>query len=129
MKTHITLMLFIGMMVSTFTSTAQQWEKLGSRVINYNLERDVIPVGAHERSFSKLRIVVKGGAINMHRMVVEYMNGERDEIEVKHNFSKASASRLIDLRGGERKIKTIEFVYDTKNLARQKAIITIWGKH
>ena len=130
MNTRILSLLFTAFLFLSFTSTAQgKWERLGSRVVNFGLDKDVIPVGAHEGNFTKLKIVVKGGAINMHRMTVEYMNGEVEKIALKHNFSKSSATRLIDLKGHKRKIKKITFFYDTKNLARKKATVHVFGRH
>ena len=128
MKKNLLLLVLFSFTFG-LTGLAQEWERLGSRVVNYGLDRDVIAVGANEGGFTKLKVDVRGGAINMHRLVVEYGNGERDEIELRHNFSKGSGSRIIDLNGGKRIIKTITFVYDTKNLARKRAIVTVFGKH
>lgn len=128
MKNYLLLLLF-SLLTLSFHSNAQEWERLGSRVVNFGLERDVIQVGANEGGFTKLKIEVRGGAINMHRLVVEYGNGERDEIELRHNFVRGSDSRIIDLNGGKRIIKNITFVYDTKNLARRKAVVHVFGKH
>lgn len=129
MNTKILSLLFTAFLLVSFTGTAQKWERLGSRVVNYGLDKDVIHVGAHEGAFTKLRIVVKGGAINMHKMTIEYMNGEKDEVELRHNFSKQSASRIIDLNGNKRLIKKITFFYDTKNLARRRAAVHVFGRH
>ncbi len=131
MTKYLTLTFIIGFLLINFSATAQKkgkWQKLGSRVVNYAVDRDVIPVGAQEGNYTKLRIVVKGGAINMHRMTVHFGNGTSQDIELRHNFSRRSVSREIDLIGNERKIKTIEFIYDTKNLARSRAIVTVFGR-
>ena len=120
MSTKILSLLFTAFIFLSFNVDAQaKWERLGSRAVNFGLDKDVIPVGAHEGNFTKLKIIVKGGAINMHRMTVEYMNGEVEKIELKHNFSKSSSTRMIDLKGHKRKIKKITFFYDTKNLTRR----------
>jgi hypothetical protein len=131
MKLKLFMLFALSAMVMSFSISQGKanWEKLGSKVVNYGLEKDVIVVGAHEGGFTKLRIVVKGGAINMHKMTVNFANGTSQDVELKHNFSKASASREIDLAGEKRIIKTIEFVYDTKNLARSKAVVSVFGKH
>ena len=107
---------------------AGRWVKLGSKKVNYGLDRDVIRVGAKEGGFTKLKVKVTGGALNMHRMIVEYGNGSKDEINLRHNFSKRTASRVVDLNGGKRIIKDITFWYDTKNLARKKARVTVFGR-
>lgn len=130
MNTKFLTLLFTAFLFISFNSNAQaNWEKLGTRVVNYGLDKDIIPVGAHDGAFTKLKFVVKGGAINMHKVKVEFMNGETQEIALRHNFSKNSASRVIDLNGNKRLIKKITFFYDTKNLARRKASIHVFGRH
>lgn len=106
-----------------------KWEKLGSKSVNYKLDKDVIPVGVSDGVFSKLKIAVSGGNLNMHRMVIHYGNGSKEEIELRHVFSQASSSRLIDLKGNKRVIKKIAFLYDTKGLARGKAKVHVYGRH
>lgn len=128
MKKCLFLILIAVLSTVSFVH-AQQWEKLGSRAVNFGIDRDVIHVGANEGGFTKLKIDVRGGAINMHRLVVEYGNGEKEEIELRHNFTKGSGSRVIDLKGGKRIIKNITFVYDTKNRSRQRAVVTVFGRH
>ena len=116
-------------LMSFVPSQKAKWDKLGSRKVNYSLEKDVIPVGIKDGKFTKLKIVVRGGAINMHKMKVNFRNGSSQEIALKHNFNKNSASRTIDLNGGKRIIKNISFFYDTKNLARSKATVHVFGRH
>lgn len=105
------------------------WELLGSRKVNYALDRDEIDVTALEGRFTALKVVVRGAPLNMHKMVVEYGNGERDELEVRHNFGKGTDSRIIDLAGNRRIIRKVIFWYDTDNSGRRRATLNLWGKH
>lgn len=114
--------------LSSFTRGAS-WEHLGSRTVNYTLDKDVIKVTAKEGRFTKLKLKVSNGALRMHKMVVQYGNGEKDIIPMKYHFSRRSASRVIDLKGGKRIIKDITFFYDSKNRSRQKAKVHVFGKH
>ena len=123
------LLAFSSFDVERRSAAQGNWEKLGTKVVNFKVDRNVLVVGAHEGNFKKLKVAVSGGSLNMHRMVVHYGNGSKEEIELRHNFSKASASRVIDLRGHDRVIKKVVFVYDTKNAARQKAKVHVFGKH
>lgn len=133
MKTKFVLTLFMlnaALIMSSFKASESQrgrWEHLGSRTVNYSLDKDVIPVGAKEGVYTQLKLVVSGGSLNMHRMVVEYGNGERDEIELRHQFGRGSTSRVIDLRGNRRIIRSVHFWYDSKNLSRQRARISLFG--
>ncbi len=123
-------LLFIGL--SSFETSKKiqprDWVHLGSRKINWGVEKDVIVVGPNARGFTKLKIKVTGGAVNMRKMVVTYGNGDKDNIPLKFNFSKGAESRVIDLKGGKRQIKTISFWYDTKNGSKQKATVHVAGK-
>lgn len=130
MKLPIISLAVVVLFLMSFAPTQQaKWEKLGMRKVDFKVEKDVIPVGIKEGAFTKLKVVVKGGAINMHKMVVHFMNGTKEEIELKHNFTKNSGSRVIDLPGGKRIIKNIAFFYDTKNLAKSKATVVVFGRH
>ncbi len=124
------LLLVIFMMTGSFTTTnIGTWEHLGSRTVNYRLDKDVIKVTAREGGFKKLKIKVTGGSLNMHKMIVQYGNGKKDVIQLRHNFSRRSSTRIIDLNGGKRIIRDITFIYDTKNLSRKRAKVHVFGKH
>lgn len=114
---------------STGMAQTENWERLGTRAVDYKLDRDVVHVGAKKGGFTKLKIAVDGGSINMHKMVITYGNGSKETVELRHNFRPNSASRVIDIRGGKRLIQTITFYYDTKNLSHSKAVLTIFGRH
>jgi hypothetical protein len=60
-------------------------------------------------------------------MVVTYGNGTKDVIPLRHVFKRGSTSRIIDLRGGNRVIKKITFVYDRTRIAKG-ARVWVGGK-
>lgn len=133
MKSSVSFLFIIAtFLVSTsFTSTTHKigdWTKLGAKVVSYKLDRDVIRVGANDGRFTKLKVYVSGGSLNMHKMIVEYGNGSKDVIQLKHNFKKGTDTRIIDLEGKKRVIKDITFFYDTKNKSRKKAKVHVFGK-
>jgi hypothetical protein len=106
----------------------KDWTYLGSRKVNWGVEKDVITVGPKVTGLTKLKVKVTGGALNMRKMVVTYGNGQKDNIPLKFNFGKGAESRVIDLQGGKRQIKTITFWYDSKNKNKQKATIHVAGR-
>jgi hypothetical protein len=105
----------------------KDWTVLGSKKVNWKVDKDVLLVGPYEGVLSKLKIKVKGGTVHMIRMVVTYGNGAKDEIPLRHVFKRGSTSRVIDLRAGNRIIKKITFVYDRKNISR-RARVWVGGK-
>lgn len=134
MKNSVFANLFLLAVAAIFSlnfamNQPPRWEKLGERQVNYGLDHDEILVTAAEGRFSALQIRVKRGGVNMHKLVVHYGNGERDEIELRDNFAAGSESRVIDLSGARRVIRTVDFWYDTKNVADRKAVVELWGRH
>ena len=113
---------------STINTSISKWERLGSRTVNFKLDKDIIHVGAKDGRFAKLKLAVTGGDLNIHKMLIEYQNGQVENINLKHNFNKRSSSRIIDIDGRKRIIKNIIFWYDTKNKSKKKALITVFGR-
>ncbi len=112
----------------TSSTIANDWVRLGSKKVDFKLDRDIMQVGIADGRFAKLKLVVSGGSLNMHKMVVLYGNGSKEEIEVRHNFNGLSTTRVIDLNGNKRIIKKIMFIYDTKNASKRKAKVHVFGR-
>jgi hypothetical protein len=125
-------LFFVSLMsfdtVKTVENQKSEWLKLGSRKVNYALDQDVINVGLRDGKFKRLKLQVTGGSLNMHKMIVHYGNGTRESIALKYNFTRRAASRTIDLKGNQRIIRKIVFVYDSKNRSRQRATMHVFGK-
>jgi hypothetical protein len=47
---------------------------------------------------NQLKLVVRGGTLNMHKITVYFENGGQQDIEVRQVFQ-AKSSRIIDLKG------------------------------
>lgn len=133
MKNHLvrwSLSAALLLSVSLSSAIAQgRWEFLGSRKVNFSVDRDVIPVTWRGGSFDALRIDVRGGAVNMHKCVIHFENGGVREIELRYNFGPRRPSRLIDLPGNNRRIEKIVFWYDTKNASPGRAEVLVYGRH
>lgn len=109
------------------SSPMSKWVFLGSKTVDFGLDRDVVQVGYRDGSFKKIKIVVRGGGLNMYRCIVHFENGSKEEIDFRDNFSKNSATRIIDLPGNHRFIDRIVFVYDSKNNQTRKSKVLVFG--
>lgn len=130
----VALVALFAMSFQTSTVTAEDeasrpWELLGVKKVNYGLDRDEIDVTAQEGFFTGLKLKVKRSPINMHKLAVHYGNGEVQEIELRENFRAGTESRVLDLPGNKRVIRKVVIWYDTKNLARGKGVVELWGRH
>ncbi|MCA8923458.1 MAG: hypothetical protein KDD82_16700, partial [Planctomycetes bacterium] len=107
------------------------WTRLGTRNVGFGVDRDAITVTAAEGRFTRLRFHVGGNALIVDWIKVTFGNGETWE----HNpqapvrIAQGATSAAIDLPGGARVIKRIEFKYRTpvKKALRGKANVTAFG--
>ncbi|MCH2081802.1 MAG: DUF2541 family protein [Saprospiraceae bacterium] len=105
------------------------WELLGKKKVNYGLDRDEIMVTAKEGLFSKLHLSVKRAPINLHKLRIHFANGQTQNVEIRKNIAKGGKTRVIDITGGKRVIKKVVMWYDTKNRAKTRAVVQVFGKH
>lgn len=136
MKYRFLLLLFT---LLTFYANSQQiskprggqtgsWRLLGSVMANHTADHNIIYITGMHDYFRKLKFKVTHSPINMHRMIVRYDDGAPENIDTRLEIPKGGESRLIDLRGGKRKLKSIEFWFDTKGIFNGKAEVTVFGQ-
>jgi hypothetical protein len=106
----------------------KDWQQLGSRVVDYTLDHDVVSLNNSKEAFNQLRISVKGGALNMHKATVHFANGDKQDIDFPEVVSNETGGKVLDLKGNNRVIEKVTFWYDTKANSTEKATIEVWGK-
>jgi hypothetical protein len=106
-----------------------QWKVIGTVTANFTADHDSLVVKGPFDNFRKIKFKVTGAALNLHRLVVVYDNGEPDKLDVREDIAQGGESRPIDLRGiGQRSVRRIDFWYDTKGTMRGKASVTVFGQ-
>ncbi len=94
------------------TANAQGGTFLGSRNVTDRADHDVIAVGASLGTFDRLQFRVSGHAVDFKRVVVHYVNGGDEELDLRDRIPAGGQTRWIDLRGTNRNIRSIELWYD-----------------
>lgn len=87
------------------------WEKLGERVVDGRMDRDVIEVGAREGRFSRIMFYADESSLELFDVNIVFGDGETFSPSVRHVFAENSRSRVIDLPGNRRVIRRIELRY------------------
>ena len=107
----------------------EAWEVLGKRHVTDKLDHDTIPVTVKEGTFTKLQVRVNGPAVQFRSMKVNFANGETQDVELKDVIKSGRASRVIDLTGAARVIKSVDFVYDAQTVGQKGSTVRLFGKH
>jgi hypothetical protein len=121
-----TLLFMVGTARADVRWDSKGWHKLGDRDVDGRVDKDSITVGAYEGKFSKLTLVVDKSDLELLDFEIVFGNGEKHTPNVKHLFKEGSRTRVLDLPGDERVIRTINLKY--KNFAGGgKAHVEVWG--
>ncbi|HEY6180536.1 MAG TPA: hypothetical protein VIX73_39105 [Kofleriaceae bacterium] len=100
---------------------------LGERTVNGGVDHDVIGVGRQDGRFHELMVVVERAPVEIFDMVVTFGNNERYEPHMRLVFGRDTTSRNIDLPGGARIIKRVDFRYGNL-VAGAQAKVELWGR-
>jgi hypothetical protein len=103
------------------------WVKLGERWVDGTHDRDVIAVGAREGRYRRIRIVVEHSALEMYDVVVTFGDGIPFSPQTRHRFNANTRSAVIDLPGGARVIRSVEFRYGNFP-GGGRALAELWGE-
>ena len=105
------------------------WEFLGDKSVSYSVERDVIRVGSRDGTFRSVKLVVRRAPINLRDMKIHFADGSVQDVAIRRSIAAGGESRVIDLVGRSRVITHVTFAYDTKNRARRRAVVNLYGRH
>ena len=121
-------LLVLALVSAALPAAAEKWVFLGQRHVTDRVDRDTIEVTASEGTFDAIRIGVKRSAVRFLKVTVVYGTGVSDDLEVRDVIPAGGQSRALDLRGANRVIKRIDFVYEAKSLGRRGAIVEVLGR-
>lgn len=124
----VALLMVATANISFGQNLVKDWEPLGTRVVDYTLDHDVVSLKNSATAFTALRVSVKGGTINMHKATVHFANGDKQDIDFPEVLTPENDGKIIDLKGNDRVIEKITFWYDTRQKSNQKATIEVFGK-
>lgn len=124
-------LLFISAIVllsfTTKNYATQQWVLIGAKKVSFLVDHDVIHVTGND-NYSQLKVKVKDGPVHIIDMDVHFENGDKFDVALKQRIPKGGESRIIDLPGGSRNVRKIDFWYETKGLRKGRGTVEVWGK-
>jgi hypothetical protein len=91
------------------------WALLGQTTVDGQKDHDRIVLGRAEGRFQSIQLRVTGAPVEFQRVIVNYGNGQSEEVEVRNRIPAGGQTRAIDLRGNERVISSVDFFYGKAN--------------
>ncbi len=129
----LVLVLFLGFGACATTGGVVQapvggggWVKLGERVVNGAMDHDTIP--GHGGRFNQIMIVVEHGGMRLWDLVVQFGDGSTFSPGTRFEFPPESRSRVIELPGGPRVIRRVDFFYGNIPANLGRARVELWAR-
>lgn len=140
-RTHLSFLLVMSVIVMCSTAghayaqRVGKWEKLGERVVDLDMDREVIKC-ADKGSFKAIKFHVEKAPVNFSKVYVKYATGATDNLNFNETVRQGQDSGELDLRGNKRIIKEIIVYYQAekknnkgKGRGNKNATVQVWGKH
>jgi hypothetical protein len=104
-----------------------RWVYLGESNVDGNTDHDKIKIGRDDGRFRAIQIRVERAPIEFYRVVVHYGNGADEEIAIRNRINPGSRTRVIDLRGRDRVIESVEVWYARAKYDSAKPKLRLFG--
>lgn len=102
------------------------WRFLGEARIRGGQDHDRIQVDDQQGPFRAVQLRVGGDDFFCQRIVVNYTDGETEELPIGGRISSEGRDRIIDFNGGAHMLKSVEFWY-FKESWEHAPHITLYG--
>lgn len=104
------------------------WNRLGERVVRPGADdRDSIVVTRSEGRFTRVQLRVEHSALELYDVVITFADGTTYSPRTRLVFARGTNSRVIDLPGGARIIRRVDFRYSNIP-GGGRAQIELWAR-
>ena len=107
---------------------ADSWQLLGERKVRPSSDHDVIPVTLLRGDFRRLLVKVAGKGVFFKEVAVIYGNGATDRIPIRMFIKAGGQTRVMDLRGGDRIIKSVRLFYLSVPTSLRWASVKVYAR-
>jgi hypothetical protein len=121
------LKLFTQNIVVTNSGAAGVWQHLGTADVSFTMDHESIVItGTGE--FRAIKFKVADASVRILHMNFVYAKGRPDKLNVDYYIPAEGESRIIDLKGGAKKLARVDFWYQSEKQDSGKiAKVSVWG--
>jgi hypothetical protein len=130
MSTSNTIRAFgfaVLLLSSSAVAHAQRWTYLGEANVDGAADHDNIVVSGSRGAFRAIQIKVQRAPIEFDRVVVHYGDGDSEPIHIRSRIPAGGQTRVIDLPGNRRLIRSVEFWYARASRSSRRPKVRLFG--
>lgn len=129
----IVLMAVCGLMTAgsapVHAQRAREWALLGERTVTDRGDHDTVVVSGVRGTFTAVKFEVQRHAVDFQRVVVHFGNGDDQKVDLRDTIRAGGETRVIDIEGANRVIRSIDFWYDANTIGRGgRAVVRALGR-
>jgi hypothetical protein len=102
------------------------WDFLGKRQVNLTVDHDTIPIPPGARTLSRLLIVVRMNDLELYDIKVTFESGDVFDAKFRGRFLANRDTQIIDLPGGARRVRRVDFRYRSLLRTARRAEVDHW---
>lgn len=127
------VLAMIGLAMATSAPLAAQrardWALLGERTVTDRGDHDTVAVSGVRGTFTAVKFEVQRHAVDFQRVVIHFGNGDDQKVELRDTIRAGGETRVIDIEGANRVIRSIDFWYDANTIGRGgRAVVRALGR-
>lgn len=119
--------LLMSFVVTTQTNQPNKWRFIADKNVHFGIDRDVIHITGND-NYRQLKLKVTNAPLKILDMKVHFENGDVFDVSIRSQIKQGGESRVIDLPGGSRSIRKIEFWYSPAKVLKGTARVAVWGR-
>jgi pectin methylesterase-like acyl-CoA thioesterase len=120
-------MLTILMVAGATAVSAQDWVKLGEKDVNFGIDHDRVSA-AGKGAIREINFVARKNPIQFTKVVINYKNGEHQDVDYAETLVLDKNSRSITIEGTGRKIASVDVWYSTDSMNGKHAKLEVYGR-
>jgi hypothetical protein len=110
-----------------YAQNSGRWVYLGEANVDGSADHDRIKIGRDDGRFRAIQIRVERAPIEFYRVVVHYGNGADERIAIRNRIKPGGKTRVINLRGRDRVIDSVEIWYARARYGSAKPKLRLFG--
>ncbi|MBN1938428.1 MAG: hypothetical protein JW843_02510 [Candidatus Aminicenantes bacterium] len=105
-----------------------RWIRLGSRDVNFGVDRDTIVISRSHGSIRQLMVRVRTSPVEIYDIRVVFTNGTSYDASNRQRLNTGNDRLYIDLPGSARSVREVIFRYRKIASASRRATIELYGR-
>lgn len=117
----------LGLVAAAAAGPVRGWELLGTRTVTDRSDHDSI-AARRQGTFRSIKITVQRHPVQFRNVKIHFANGDVQDVELRNVIPAGGESRVIDVEGRDRVIRSVEFWYDAQS-RRKPAVVKVFGRN